>query len=394
MGFCNILLRVLDEAGDAHIAVVFDPSGPNFRNELYDRYKANRSAPPEELKPQFALVKEATDAFGIVRLETPGFEADDLIATYTREAVERGYEVRIISSDKDLMQLVRDGVRLVDPIKFGLIGPEQVMEKFGVTPDKVVDIQALAGDSSDNVPGVPSIGVKTAAELINLYGDLENLLANLENIKQPKRREVLTQHAEMARISKKLVQLDHNVPLPKDFDDLCPHTPDLTTLGPFLRTQGFRTILSRVEKKWDLAAAREIPTSLFHEQEKEEQPLEAVERHYELVTTMEQLETWIARGTQNGMIALDTETTSLTPAQAQLVGISLSTAPGVACYIPVGHVKENNLFGDNNDADYTQLDKKLVIEKLKPLLENESILKIGQNLKYDWQMFFQEGVRI
>jgi DNA polymerase I len=392
MGFCNIILRVLEEAGDAHIGVVFDPSGPNFRHDIYDQYKANRSEPPEDLKPQFALVKEATDAFGLVRIEKKGFEADDLIATYTREALVRGYEVRIISADKDLMQLVRDGVRLVDPIKFGIIGPDEVFAKFGVTPDKVVDIQALAGDSSDNVPGVPSIGIKTAAELINTYGDLENLLANVENIKQPKRREVLTQHAEMARISKRLVQLDENVELPLAFDDLCPHTPDADKLTPFLREQGFRSLTARVEKKWAMLGTAETVADDFPV----EPPVthEMIERHYELVTTEAQLDAWIARGFEKGIIAFDTETNSLTPANADLVGISLATAPGYACYIPVGHVKSANLFSEDNDADYTQLNKALVMQKLKPLLEDPSVLKVAQNLKYDWQMFAKEDIRI
>lgn len=391
MGFCNILLRVLEEAGDAHIAVVFDPSGPNFRNEIYDQYKANRSAPPEDLIPQFALVKEATDAFGIVRLEKTGFEADDLIATYTREAVERGYDVRIISADKDLMQLITPHVRLVDPIKFSLIGPDEVLAKFGVTPDKVVDIQALAGDSIDNVPGVPGIGVKTAAELINLYGSLESLLENLDQIKQPKRRETLTNNAEMARISKRLVQLDDRVKLPLDFEALQPHTPDVGKLAPFLRFNGFRGTLSRVERKWGLIAeAEEIAPVVMPVP-----PTEKMARHYEMVTTIAQLDQWIARVYDSGVIAVDTETNHLTPARADLVGISMAVAPGHACYIPVGHIPSQDLFAENQDADYTQLDKHLVMQKLKPLLQDESVLKIGQNMKYDWQMFAQyENIRV
>lgn len=392
MGFCNILLRVLEEAKDAHIAVVFDPSGPNFRNAIYDQYKANRSEPPEDLKPQFALIKEATDAFGVVRLEKQGFEADDLIATYARVAREHDYEVRIISSDKDLMQLVRDGVRLVDPLKFNEIGPDEVFLKFGVTPDKVVDIQALAGDSIDNVPGVPGIGVKTAAELINTYGTLENLLENLDQIKQPKRREGLIANADLARISKQLVRLDDEVALPLPFDALCPHTPELTKLAPFLRLNGFRNILSRVEKRWGFAAPEE-QESIRLEQDNP-QPAETVERHYEMVTTEARLDQWIARGFEKGLVALDTETNHLTPSRADLVGISLATAPGVACYIPVGHVKSADLFSEDNNADYTQLDKSLVMAKLKPLLESPAVLKIGQNLKYDWQMFAQDGVRV
>lgn len=399
LGFCNILLRVLEEAGDAHIGVIFDPSGGNFRHQIYDQYKANRSEPPEDLKPQFNLVKEATDAFGLVRLEQKGFEADDLIATYTRLAVERGYEVRIISADKDLMQLVRDGVRLVDPIKFTTVGPEQVMEKFGVTPDKVVDVQALAGDSSDNVPGVPSIGIKTAAELINTYGSVENLLANVEQIKQPKRREVLTTHADMARISKKLVALDDNAPLPKDFDELCPHTPDLSQLAPFLKTQGFRSVIARVEKKWGFnaeafAAPAPVATHTNDDNGNTKAPQAIVERHYALVTTEAELDQWIKRAYAAGIIAIDTETNDLTPARANLVGISMAVAPGHACYIPVGHSQEHSLFAEPDNKDFVQLDKKLVMQKLKPLLEDAAILKVGQNIKYDWQMFAKEGVHI
>lgn len=398
LGFCNILLRVLDEAKDAHIAVVFDPSGPNFRNEIYPEYKANRGAPPDDLIPQFALVKEATDAFGIESLEKKGFEADDLIATYAREAVERGYEVRIISSDKDLMQLVRDGVRLVDPLKFTLIGPDEVHLKFGVSPDKVVDIQALAGDSIDNIPGVPGIGVKTAAELIDQFGTLENLLDQASTIKQPKRRENLMQFADMARISKQLVTLDAHVELPKEFDKLRPHTPDAARLVPFLQTQGFRSVVSRVEKKWGIDAdqvASENTAPIIANTASTETPVapQNVTRHYSLVTTEADLDAWIAKAYKIGHIAVDTETNALTPARADVVGISLSTEFGHACYIPVGHVKEDSLFASERN-EFDQLDTQLVMRKLKPLFEDASVLKIGQNVKYDWQIFAQYDIHM
>jgi DNA polymerase-1 len=390
LGFCNILMRVLDEAEGELIGVVFDPSGGNFRHEIYPEYKANRSAPPEDLIPQFSIVREAVEAFGLVALEKKGFEADDLIATYTREAVERNMDVRIISSDKDLMQLIRDGVRLIDPIKFSTIGPEQVMEKFGVIPEKVVDIQALAGDSTDNVPGVPGIGVKTAAELINTFGDLDTLLASTAQIKQPKRREVLESHAEMARISRRLVQLDDHAPLPKEFDELCSHTPDLQRLMPFLQFNGFRSLSSRVEKKWDGISAPYIPV--------EEKPVETpaaptnTKRDYELVITEQDLDRWIKLIKDAGHVSIDTETNHLTPTRADMVGISMAVHAGHACYIPVGHKKGTDLFSETAGREFQQLDKKLVLQKLKPVLEDKSILKIGQNIKYDWQVFAKDGV--
>lgn len=397
LGFCNIMTRVLDEAKDAHIAVVFDPSGPNFRNDLYPEYKANRSAPPEDLIPQFALVKEATEAFGIETLIKPGFEADDLIATYAREGLERGFEIRIISSDKDLMQLVRDGVRLVDPLKFSLIGPDEVMAKFGVTPDKVVDIQSLAGDSIDNVPGVPGIGVKTAAELINTYGSLEALLDAADSIKQPKRRENLLAYADMARVSKKLVTLDAHVELPKSFDDLRPHMPDQEKLVPFLLQQGFRSVITRVSKKWGFdpdAVTTMPPAAPAHAAHPVTPPQEItgpVARHYAMITTEAALDEWIARAYTAGIIGVDTETNDLTPARANLVGISMAVDAGHACYIPVGHIQSHDLFSDDTTR-FEQLPLDVVIKKLKPLFEDKNVLKVGQNIKYDWQMFAAQGM--
>ncbi len=397
-GFCNMLLRVLDQANDNLIGVVFDPAGGNFRHDLYPEYKANRSEPPEELVPQFSIIREAVEAFGITALEKEGFEADDLIATYAQKARERGLEVRIISSDKDLMQLIRDGVRLVDPINFAEIGPEQVMDKFGVAPEKVVDVQSLAGDSTDNIPGVPGIGVKTAAELINTYGSLEDLLARTAEIKQPKRRETLETNADKARLSRLLVTLKQDAPMPKDFEELRPHTPDLVQLIPFLKKQNFKSLITRVEKKWS-SNLDVIPAQAGIQNEPELDSRvrgndEEVGRSYELVTTEKELDKWIDMIRKAAIVSFDTETNHLTPARADLVGISLSTAPGNGCYIPVGHRKSTDLFGAAEQNDFTQLDKKLVIEKLKPVLEDPAILKIAQNVKYDWEMLAKEGVHV
>lgn len=394
MGFCNILLRVLDEVGDDLIAVIFDAKRDNFRYQIYPEYKANRGETPPELVPQFPLVREATDAFGLTAIEQEGYEADDIIAAYTVMAAKQGMQVRIISSDKDLMQLVDDThVRLVDPIKFTLLGPEQVKEKFGVTPDKVVDVQALAGDSSDNVPGVPSIGIKTAAELINHFGTLEELLARTAEIKQPKRREALEQNADKARISKRLVQLASDMALPLPMEELRAHTPDSDRLIPFLQAQGFRSLLSRIERKWGpgtgatslaVTPAPAVPVVATT----------AAEQNYELVNTEEQLQLWVKNITDAGIVAIDTETNSLTPAKADLVGISMSYAPGKACYIPLGHHGSTDLFAQDQTKGIVQLSKDVVAKALRPIFENPAILKIGQNLKYDWQMFEAMGLEI
>lgn len=397
-GFCNMLLRILDDAGDALMGVVFDPPGGNFRNAIYPAYKANRSEPPAELIPQFPIVRQAVAAFGITALEKQGFEADDLIATYAMAARDRGLDVRIISSDKDLMQLVRDGVRLVDPIKFTPIGPDEVMEKFGVTPDKVVDVQALAGDSTDNVPGVPGIGIKTAAELINHFGDLDTLLARTSEIKQPKRREALEQNADLARISKQLVSLRADVDLPVSFDALVPHTPELTRLVPFLAEQGFKSLIARVEKKWghkiDDAARALAQRFTAPEPEFETPTAQNVTRQYELVTDADTLERWVALARASDIIAIDTETNHLTPAMADLVGISMAVAPGRACYIPVGHRGAADLFGASDAVGFVQLDKKMVLDMLRPVLTDPAILKIGHNIKYDLEMFAKHDVAI
>ncbi|TVQ82927.1 MAG: DNA polymerase I [Micavibrio sp.] len=398
LGFTNMLVKLIVDMDVHDIGVIFDAARENFRNEIYPEYKANRSETPEDLIPQFPLIRQASEAFGLPPIEKEGYEADDLIATYARMAREAGREVVIVSSDKDLMQLVREGVRMFDPIKSRYIDAAEVEEKFNVAPEKVVDVQALAGDSTDNVPGVPGIGIKTAAQLINEYGDLETLLARAEEIKQPKRRETLINAAEAARISKKLVQLDANVDVPFSIDELRSHNLNPPELINFLKTQEFRTTLARLEKVFDGHAQRRAAAGNTAEDD-----AAASESAYELVQDIERLKYWIKRAEEEGIVAIDTETTSLTPAKAKLVGISLAVSEGGGCYIPVGHVDPAavsgsfDFDGENEDKneekkDLKQLPYKDVIEELKPLLEDASVLKIGQNIKYDLQMFLAEGI--
>ncbi len=405
MGFCNMLLKLLTDHPQARVAVIFDAARNNFRNEIYPEYKANRSETPPDLIPQFPLIREATLAFGLPSLELEGFEADDLIATYAKHAREKGVKTVIVSSDKDLMQLVYDGqVRMLDPIKQSYIGEEQVFEKFGVKPNRVIDIQALAGDATDNVPGVPGIGIKTAAELINQYGDLEGLLANLDNIKQPKRRETLQNNIENARISKRLVALDENVPVPVPLEDLKPEHPFSEKLIAFLQHQGFKSLVSRIGAKAGIdtsATPAFTPPPKPATRDYSQAPVApapvqsaAVEKHYELVTSEDRLKFYIENAYQTGILAFDTETTNLTPAKAGLCGISLAFAPGRACYIPVGHTKCGDLLAMQNPDMPEQLPKARVIELLKPIMEDRAVLKVAHNMKYDWQMFAKEGVDI
>ena len=396
LGFTNMLVKLITDMHVPNIAVIFDAARKNFRNDIYPKYKANRDETPEDLIPQFPLIRKATEAFSIPAIEMEGFEADDLIAAYARLANEKGYPVAIVSSDKDLMQLVRPGVRMIDPMKYKDIGENEVLEKFGVTPDKVVDVQALAGDSTDNVPGVPGIGVKTAALLINEYGDLETLLKRAGEIKQNKRREALIENAEMARISKKLVQLDDHAKVPLKLADLKVKKPDTAKLYAFLQEQGFKSVLSRMEKKFGAAndEAPAAPAPAKHEK--------AQTQGYELVQTEASLKKWIDMAIEAGFVAVDTETTSLTPAGAKLVGISMSTAEGNGCYIPLQHrppegYSESFDFSMKEKAPEPEL-KQIPVEKamklLKPLLEDPSVLKIGHNIKYDMQMFFPYGIKI
>jgi len=390
-GFTNMLLKLVDEIEADHIAVIFDHARKNFRHEIYADYKANRPEPPEDLIPQFALVREATEALNLPAIEVEGFEADDLIASYAKAGREKGYEVVIVSSDKDLMQLVGDGVTMFDPMKNKTIGPEQVMEKFGVTPDKVIEVQALIGDSSDNVPGVPGIGPKTAAQLIEEYGDLEGVLSQAEGIKQKKRREMLIEHANLARISKELVTLKPDVPLPAALDVLDVKDPEAETVLNWLQAQGFKTLAARM-KQHLLEQGQELV------QLAEDDPLNAVTveaTDYSLVQTKAQLDAWLAEIREAGMVGFDVETTSLNAMQAELVGLSFATKPGRACYIPVAHqtASDGDLLSEGQEA-LPQLVLEEILPDLKSVLEDDSILKIGQNIKYDMLIMKKYGIAV
>ncbi|MFN7223787.1 MAG: DNA polymerase I [Paracoccaceae bacterium] len=395
-GFCNILWGELTKSGrevPTHIAVVFDYSSKTFRNDIYPLYKANRPEPPEDLRPQFPLTRDATRAFNVACIELDGYEADDIIATLARQAVEAGGECTIISSDKDLMQLVGNGVVMRDPMKDRTIGRDEVIEKFGVGPERVVDVQALAGDSVDNVPGAPGIGLKTAALLINEYGDLETLLDRAGDIKQPKRREALVDNADQIRISKRLVTLDAAVPLDFGLNDLEMREPEPEKLLSFLHEMEFRTLTRRVAErlKTDAPTATDAPD---HQVAPVQDRLPFDHAAYERVDTLPALQIWADRIRDVGHVAVDTETTSLDEMRADLVGISLCVDPGRACYIPIGHKQGGgDLFG-SADLVPGQLALDAVLEILKPVLEDASVLKIGQNMKYDWKIFARQGVTV
>ena len=390
-GFCNMLFKLLEDLkGDerpTHFACIFDKSSITFRNELYDQYKANRSEPPEELRPQFPLVRRAAEAFAAHAIEKEGFEADDLIATYARQAEAKGARVTIVSSDKDLMQLVSDTVLMLDTMKNKTMGREQVFEKFGVGPEKVVDIQSLAGDSVDNVPGAPGIGVKTAAQLLDEYGDLDTLLARAEEIKQPKRRQTLIDNADLIRISKQLVTLKDDVPLDVPLEDLAVQDPDPDTLINFLEEMEFRTITRRVREMMELEGTLESAQPA-------EDPIDRSK--YICIRDFEELEEWITRATKQGYVAVDTETDSLDSIAANLVGISLALAPNEACYIPLAHVDPDNAGdGDMFGADPPrQIRMQDALRALKPMLEDPAILKIGQNIKYDLSVFATHNINV
>jgi len=399
-GYVNMLLKLIDRALDDgaldYMAVIFDAKRKNFRNDIYPEYKANRDDPPEELRPQFQLVRDATEAFGLPAIVKEGFEADDLIATYAREAEAAGIETVVVSSDKDLMQLVRDGVFMLDPMKDIVIGEDEVMDKFGVTPDKVVDVQSLAGDSTDNVPGVPGIGVKTAALLINEYGDLDTLLDRAEEIKQNKRRENLIEFADQARVSRKLVRLKDDVETEHTIEDFALKDPDPATVIEFLKAMEFRTLTQRVESRFvadGLIDAAETQAALGADAPSEDQ--------YELVQDAKALNAWIDGARDAGVVAFDTETASLNAMRAELVGVSLSYAPGRACYIPLGHVEpageELDLLGDpvadngkgngkangKSNGAIKQIDIAKALKPIKALIEDPSVLKVAHNAKYD-----------
>ena len=395
-GFTKMVMKLIDDTNADHIAIMFDKARKTFRSDIYAEYKANRGAPPDDLIPQFDLVRDAAKALNVVALDMDGYEADDLIATYTRQAREQGADVTIVSSDKDLMQLVGPGVVMMDAMKNKIIGPDEVMEKFGGGPDKVIDVQALAGDSSDNVPGVRGIGVKTAAQLINEYGDLDAVLARAEEIKQPKRRQSLIDEADEARLSRQLVTLMDDVPVTEDLSTFAVQPRTAETLLPFLVQQGFKSLLKAAEAQFGVSA----PTDNAEVSETGTGTVTG----YELVQTDKALKAWIDEAIRAGVVAVDTETTSLDALRAELVGVSLSVTPGRACYIPLGHKQaavqgaldlggDGNTGGDGGDAP-DQIPLKKALKLLKPLLENPSVLKIGQNIKYDMKVLSRHDVTI
>ena len=382
-GFTKMLMKLVADSDADGLAVIFDAGRRSFRNDIYPDYKAHRPEAPEELVPQFALIREATRACNLPCIEMEGFEADDIIASYARLASAQGIKVTIVSSDKDMMQLVGPGVSMLDPMKNRMIGPEEVVEKFGVGPERVIDVQALAGDSSDNVPGVPGIGVKTAAQLIVEYGDLESLLARAGEIKQPKRRERLLENAELARISLQLVTLRHDVPLAEPMEAFAVQEPDPEVLRPFLEENGFKSIIAQL----GAAATREAA------------PVSPTEAHYELVQSPEALERWVAAAFAQGSVAVDTETTGLDAMAAELVGVSLALKPGAACYIPLAHKapdvdEPGGLALTAAEPPPEQIPLETALAILKPLLEHPGVLKIGQNIKYDALIFARVGVAL
>ncbi|MDF1748211.1 MAG: DNA polymerase I [Alphaproteobacteria bacterium] len=385
-GVTSMLLNLIEQTDADYVAVIFDAKRINFRNDIYPDYKGHRPDAPEELIPQFPLIHEAVAALSLPAIQMEGYEADDLIATYAEQAKAMGAIVTVVSSDKDLMQLVDDKVSMWDPMKNIDIKFDQVMEKFGVGPDRVVDVQALAGDSSDNVPGVPGIGIKTAAQLINDYGDLDTLLERASEIKQPKRRESLIEFADQARISRQLVTLVRDVDVPVPLMELKRSVMDKDRLMTFLQDNNFKRLIARVGDGSEKGGAQEqaaaAPT-----------PTEA---EYELVQDVSVLKDWIAAASKKGTVAVDTETTSLNQMQAKIVGVSLAVEAGKACYIPLSHVAPGDggdIFQQGGEAP-KQIPKKEALDLLKPLLEDPGVLKIGQNIKYDAVIFAQEGISV
>ena len=435
-GFCNMLWKLLRNARDTevgvtptHFAVIFDYSSKTFRNEIYPEYKANRAEPPEDLVPQFGLIREATRAFDLPCIEMEGYEADDLIATYARLAVEAGGDATIVSSDKDLMQLVGPCVSMYDPMKDREIGIEEVVEKWGVPPEKMIDLQALTGDSIDNVPGVPGIGPKTAAQLLEEYGDLDTLLSRAGEIKQNKRRENLLANADKARLSRELVRLKNDVPVELGLDALELRPPDGPKLIAFLKAMEFSTLTRRVAEATGTDAAEVEPAFVEVEEgaaahgpdvgtaspsggdgigvpEEADTPEKLARKRaeaalgeaidhaaYVCIRDLETLGKWVEEAREAGLVAFDTETTSLDPMQAEIVGFSLATAPGRAAYVPLNHKSGNGdlLGGGRVDG---QIGTAEALSAIRPLLEDGSVLKIGQNLKYDWLLLFRQGIEI
>ena len=387
MGYCNMIWRLIAETKTDSLAVIFDTASKTFRNEIYKEYKANRSEAPEDLVPQFSLIREATKAFNIPYIELAGYEADDIIATYASQASSEGWKVDIISSDKDLMQLVNDNVKMIDPMKMITIDKEQVFKKFGVYPDRVIDVQALAGDSTDNIPGVPGIGIKTAAELINHYGDLESLLTRAHEIKQPKRKENLVNFADLARISMKLVTLSDDVKEIENFKKFKRQDIDLNKLKTFLLAQGFNSLIGRLPNEDGFIESKSAYVALPQDKEEKQSKLD-IDINYKLITEEKDLINWVRGVYLKGIVAVDTETTSIDSVSADLVGVSLSFEPGNAIYIPLAHKsKEGAIIAE----EIKQIDVNKALSILKPVLEDPSIIKIGQNIKYDMTILKNAG---
>ncbi len=384
-GFCSMLFKLLEDSKSdqnlqkpTHFAVIFDSARKTFRNEIYSDYKANRSEAPDDLAPQFEYIRKSVLAFNLPSVDLPNYEADDLIATYVDQILKKGAKVTIVSSDKDLMQLYKKGVRIFDPMKNKFINEDDVVKKFGVDASKVIDVQSLAGDSSDNVPGVPGIGVKTAAELIKKYGTLENLLKSAHEIKQNKRRETLIENKDKALISKKLVTLDHNSPVNRELSEFKLQNIDKDKLYKFLREMEFNRLLSSAISAY---GEPELESNKIETQNLEKQQT-VNNKNYYLINSLDEIDKWIEEAEEVGEVAVDTETTSLDPHQADLVGISLCSKVGKACYIPVGHKSPKCLRKD------------LVIKKLKKILEDPSIKKIGQNIKFDFIVLYKCGITL
>ena len=382
-GFCNMLFKLLEDSKSkenkdkpTHFAVIFDSARKNFRNEIYSDYKGNRSDAPDDLIPQFEYIRKSVLAFNLPSIELLNYEADDLIATYVEQILEKGAKATIVSSDKDLMQLYKKNVRIYDPMKNKFISDEDVNKKFGVKADKVIDVQALAGDSTDNVPGVPGIGVKTAAELIKEYGDLENLLKNATKIKQNKRRETLIENKDKAIISKKLVTLKKDVPVENKIEEFVLKDIDREKLYNFLREMEFNRLLSSAISTYGETEFSQTKNKIHSEKKSSKISKE----NYFLIKTEDEVKDWLKAAEEIGEFAIDTETTSLDAHQTNLVGISISYSIGKACYIPISH------------KDYKNLNEEKIIKILKPFLEDHSIKKIGQNIKFDYIIFYKRGI--
>ena len=381
-GFCSMLFKLLEDSRSddtihkpTHFAVIFDSARKNFRNEIYKEYKANRSEAPDDLAPQFEYIRKSVKAFNLPSIELINYEADDLIATYAKKITKSGGKVTVISSDKDLMQLVSDNVRLYDPMKSKVLGEKEVIEKFGVKPNQVIDVQALAGDSSDNIPGVPGIGIKTASELINKYKTLDILLDKAKEIPQNKRRETLLANKDKALLSRQLVTLKDDVPVEADPNSFILKDVHKEKLYDFLREMEFNRLLSQAISFYGKTENKNIKSTV----PKQESSKVNI-KNYESITNEKSLYKWLDILNKQSVIAVDTETSSLNPLEANLIGISFSYSPNKACYIPVGH---KNVKG---------LKKEFVLKKVKKILEDPSIKKVGQNIKFDFIVLKKNGI--